>query len=54
MHSLNLKRINEKAPYLVTLNENDETYTFVTESGVEYSIGFMQMICCSLMSRMSL
>lgn len=41
MHSLNLKRINEKAPYLVTLNENDETYTFVTESGVEYSIGFM-------------
>ena len=41
MNRLDIQRINAMAPYLVTFHETDESYIFVTESGVEYSIGFM-------------
>lgn len=41
MNKLDIQRINTKAPYLVSFNEKDGSYTFVTDSGVEYSIGFM-------------
>ena len=41
MKNLDLLTINSEAPYFVGKNVQEGTYTFVTNSGVEFSVGFM-------------
>lgn len=38
---LDIQKINGRAPYRVFHNNEDGSYTFTTDSGVEYSVGFM-------------
>lgn len=42
MNTLVLKAINSKAAYHVELNEQDGFFQFFTDSGVHYSVGFIE------------
>lgn len=41
MRKLDLGKINRHAPYKVCKDSNDEAYTFIADSGAEFSVGFM-------------
>ncbi len=41
MEHLNLGSTNEHAPYMVKANPQLDAYSFVADSGAEFSIGFM-------------
>ena len=41
MERLNLELINKHAPYMVKANPQLDAYSFVADSGAEFSIGFM-------------
>ena len=41
MKALSLEKINSSAPYQV-YGVNEDSYTFVTEQGVQYAISFIE------------
>ena len=41
MEKLDLERINRCAPYEVKEDSQEGAYTFIADSGAEFSIGFM-------------
>ncbi len=41
MERLDVKVINSHAPYVVKEDSQEGTYTFIADSGAEFSIGFM-------------
>ena len=41
MEKLDLDKINHSAPYEVKEDSQEGAYTFIADSGAEFSIGFM-------------